>query len=140
MKTVAATILKATQYFLLGGILSFLLLLYLVVSDPYFEKLDWKVEGFREKISIYHIYTVYIPLAFIAGYGIYSILLAKIRRERIIIGCAALLTFMLFSPLDMKIKHLFIISQKIILNIAVIIAFYIASLIVVYIYSKRVNK
>lgn len=140
MKTVAAIIIKATQYFLLGGILSFLLLLYLVITDPYFEKLDWKIEGFGEKVSVYHIYTQYIPMAFIVCCGIYSILLTKIKRERILRGCAALLTFMLFSRLDIKIKHLFIISQKIILNIGIIIVFYIVALIALYIYSKRVNR
>jgi len=79
-------------------------------------------------------------MAFIAGYGIYSILLAKVKQKRILIAYSTILSLILFIVLDNKVKHFFIISQKVILNIAIIIVFYIVVLILLDRSEKGVDR
>ena len=47
-------ILNSLKIYFFGGFCSLLILLYLVITDPYFTNLDWKLEkGFEAKLDIF---------------------------------------------------------------------------------------
>jgi hypothetical protein len=55
-------ILSYLQAYLFCGLTSLLLLIYLVTTDPYFHKLDFKLDEFKTKIELYLLFTFNIPI------------------------------------------------------------------------------
>jgi hypothetical protein len=103
----------ALQVFLLGGFLSFLFLIYLVVSDSYFQKLDFQDNGIHEKIKKYFLFRIYIPIVLLL---LFSILLTiKEKIDKIITAISGLLGIVMFIALDQSIKKFLIVFPDYIL-------------------------
>ena len=70
MKLIVKFVLNSLKIYFFGGLCSLLMLLYLVITDPYFTNLDWKFEkGFEAKLDIFFKLTFYLPIFLMIAYG-----------------------------------------------------------------------
>jgi hypothetical protein len=97
-------ILISLKVFLFGSLLSFLLLIYLIISDSYFYKLDFQESGFHDKIIKYFTYTVYTPIMILVAYSI--LLIVKEKLDKSIIAVSSLFGTVMFISLDRTIKKI----------------------------------
>lgn len=117
MKNVYKLILNTIKIYLIGGFLSNLLLFFLVLSDPYFYKLDFPEQNFAIKIVKYFSFTVYIPLFFLLVFSIIKTIKTPFKIDKIIIGLSSLLGIIIFIVIDKIIKKYIIYPDYILLSL-----------------------
>jgi hypothetical protein len=123
-------LLDFLKIYFLGGFVSSILLLYLVLSDPYFEKLDFKNQNYVIKLEKYFLFVFYIPLWILFFYSIFLVLRNKLWFDKLICLGYASLGIFLFYVCDLRIKHMLVISNKIVFNIIVVATLYLMSIFI----------
>lgn len=112
--------LNTFQVFLFGGFLSFLFLIFLVVSDSYFYKLDFQEIGFHEKIKKYFLFRSYIPIVLLVVFSAFLTVREKSKFDKIKMAISGLLGIVIFIAFDQSIKKtLIIFPDNILLNLLV---------------------
>ena len=112
--------LNTFQVFLFGSFLSFLFLIFLVVSDSYFHKLDFQEIGFHEKIKKYFLLRSYIPIVLLVVFSAFLTIREKSKFYKIKTTTSGLLGIVIFIAFDQSLKKLLIIfPDNILLNLLV---------------------
>ncbi|WP_438964863.1 hypothetical protein [Flavobacterium sp.] len=124
-------VLNLLRIYLLGGIMSLVLLIYLVMSDPYFKNLDFKLENFKMKIDQYLLFTFYIPLLLLLLFCFVLLIKAKSKKDRCIIGTSSLFGVIGFVSFDNFIKKNILYPDGILLGLVVSFLCYLTLLFLV---------
>jgi hypothetical protein len=125
IKKIVAFVLNSLKVYFFGGFCSLLMLLYLVITDPYFTNLDWKFEkGFEMKLDVFFKLTFYLPIFLMIIYGFLLFLNCKSRVDRLLMFFNALFGIFIFYALDMFLKKIFLISTYVEINILIVSFFY----------------
>lgn len=111
--------------------MSLVLLIYLVMSDPYFKNLDFKLENFKMKIDQYLLFTFYIPLLLLLLFCFVLLIKAKSKKDRCIIGTSSLFGVIGFVGFDNFIKKNIIYPDGILLGLVVSFLCYLTLLFLV---------
>lgn len=138
MKNVYKLILNTIKIYLIGGFLSNLLLFFLVLSDPYFYKLDFPEQNFAIKIVKYFSFTVYIPLFFLLVFSIIKTIKTPFKIDKIIIGLSSLLGIIIFIVIDKIIKKYIIYPDYILLSLILSSSIY--GVVLFLIFRKKNNR
>ena len=117
-------ILNYLQTYLFCGLTSLLLLIYLVTTDSYFHKLDFKLDGFKTKIELYLLVTFNIPIILGIAFTTFKLLKKTSINNKIIIGLSSALGIFTFIIIDKIIKKVFIYPDNILLGLGVGFALY----------------
>lgn len=125
-------ILNIIRIYLLGGLLNLLFLIYLVITDPYFEKLDFKLENFKTKIEVYLLFTFNIPLLILTVFSAFLVIKTYSKKDKIINIFSSLLGIVGFIFIDKIIKKEIIYMQNILLNLVFCFIFYIFLFFIIY--------
>ncbi len=120
-------ILNYIKIYLFGGLSSLLLLIYLVISDPYFHQLDFKLEGFKIKIEEYLLFTFNIPIILIVLFSLILIVRNRSKKSKLIVFLCSLANIYTFIAVDTIIKKNLLYHKNILLGL--IISFFIYCLL-----------
>lgn len=125
-------ILNYLQSYLLCGLLSLLLLIYLVITDPYFHKLDFKLDEFKTKIELYLLFTFNVPIILTIVFVIFQVFKKSSNNNRIIILISSILGILTFIIIDEIIKKNLIYPENILLGLLVGFVLYCLAFVITY--------
>lgn len=125
-------ILSYLQSYLLCGLISLLLLIYLVITDPYFYKLDFNLDGFKTKIELYLLFTFNIPIILTIIFIVFQIFKKTSSYDKIVIGISSVLGIFTFIIFDKIIKRILIYPENILLGLLVGFVLYCLVFIIIY--------
>jgi hypothetical protein len=129
------------KVYLIGGIVSLLMLTFLNLTDEYFKNLDWEWNNRVLKLDKYFLFTFYIPIYFLVFYGIFNFIISKLLLNKILKILEFALGILLFCVIDFRLKKILIVSDFVLFNLLILIAiyfsFYMFILKIVKIYKKK---
>ncbi|WP_177735072.1 hypothetical protein [Flavobacterium inviolabile] len=132
MKKILKFILNYIKVYLFGGLSSLLLLIYLIISDPYFRNMDFKLEGFKVKIEEYLLFTFNIPVILMIIFCVFLIIKGDSKRNKLIIFLSSLTGIITFIVADTPIKKALFYSENVLIGqLAVLIAYIVLFFIVI---------
>ena len=137
-KVYKSFLLQVVHFCLLGMLFSTTLLLYLVVTNSYFEHLQFKIQGFEENAGVYLMFVFNIPMIILALYGVVCIINSGTKKLGTAISL--LLSLVLFCILNLRIIQLTVFSPRIKLNLTALIIVYAFMIYVVGFLKKNLNK
>ncbi len=108
--------LNFAKVYLFNGLVSLLLLIYLVISDPYFRELDFKLEGFKTKINEYLLFTFNIPVIVTIVFSVYLIIKSQ---NKLITLFSCLFGIAAFAFFDKLIKKALIYPSNVLLGLLI---------------------
>lgn len=125
-------VLNFIRVYLLGGLLNLFFLIYLVITDSYFRKLDFNLENFKTKIDKYLLFTFNIPLLILVVFSAFIVIKAYSKKDKLIIGFSSLLGIAGFIFIDKIIKKEIIYMESILLSLLVSLLCYIFLFFITY--------
>lgn len=132
-------VLNYIQIYLFGGLASLLLLMYLVISDDYFRKMDFKLEGFKVKIEEYLLFTFNIPLILMIIFSIILIIKGNSKRNKLIIFLSSLAGIMTFIVVDNIIKKILFYPENVLMGLITVLIAYVALYFIILKAEKKVS-
>lgn len=136
-KNIIKFVLNFSQVYLIGGLTSLFLLIYLVITDPYFKELDFKLENFKMKIDKYLLFTFDIPLFILVLFCIIIFIKTKSKNDKLIIGISSLFGIIGFIVVDNAIKKQIIYPNNILLGL---LAGFFCYILLFFIINKEIRK
>ncbi len=130
-------ILNYLQSYLFCGLISMLFLIYLVITDPYFHKLDFKLDEFKTKIELYLLLTFNIPIILSIVFVSFQLFKKSSNNNKIIIGISSFLGILTFIMIDKIIKKKFIYPEYILLGLSVGLILYCIAFVITYRFNKH---
>ena len=138
MKSIVKFVLNSLKIYFFGGLCSLLMLLYLVITDPYFTNLDWKFEkGFEAKLDIFFKLTFYLPIFLMIAYGFLLFLNCKSRIDRLLTFFNVLFGVFIFYVFDIFFKKQLLISTYVEINILIVFVLYIVVFYSLIVFKKN---
>lgn len=137
-KKVLKSVFNYLQVHLFAGICSALLVIYLVLTDPYFYNLDFKAKGFDEKYEHFLIMTFIIPIILTIIFCVYRIIKSKAKSDKIILVITSIIGMLTFIYLDKFIKKALFFFDNVLLSMSIITAIYIVLFLLVFKQEKKV--
>lgn len=125
-------VLNYLQSYLFCGLTSLLLLIYLVITDPYFHKLDFNLDEFKTKIELYLLLTFNIPIVLAIAFMIFQLFKKSTNNSKLIIGLSSVLGIFTFIVVDKIIKKIFIYPDNILLGLVVGLILYCLLFVIIY--------
>ncbi|SHL03070.1 hypothetical protein SAMN05444484_10166 [Flavobacterium chilense] len=133
-------ILNYLQSYLSCGLISMLFLIYLVITDPYFHKLDFKLDEFKTKIELYLFLTFNIPIILSIVFVSFQLFKKSSNNNKIIIGISSFLGILTFIMIDKIIIKIFIYPEYILLGLSVGLILYCIAFIITYRFNNLKNR
>ncbi|KFF10054.1 hypothetical protein B0A62_13785 [Flavobacterium hydatis] len=100
--------------------------MYLVISDDYFHKMDFKPEGFKVKIEEYLLFTFNIPLILMIIFSIILIIKVDSKINKLIIFLSSLVGIMTFIVVDNIIKKILFYPENVLMGLITVLIAYVA--------------
>ncbi|RRJ86906.1 hypothetical protein [Flavobacterium macacae] len=139
-KKVLKSVFSYLQVHLFAGICSALLVIYLVLTDPYFYNLDFKTHGFNEKYEHFLLMTFTIPIILTILFCAYRIIKSNQKSDKSILAIVSIVGIFTFIYLDKFIKKALFFFDNILLSMVVITAIYIILFSLVFRQEKKIKE
>lgn len=133
-------IIRTFQTYLIGGVSNIIFLIYLVYSDDYFYKLDFKIDDYSEKIKKYILFTYTIPIIIICLFSIFLFINQKSVKKRVDILISSILGVLLFVFFDRLLKRWLFLSENIIFSVFFELIIYLIVLIITLYFSNKFKE
>ena len=124
LKKIIFLFFSILKVYLIGGIVSLLMLTFLNLTDEYFKNLDWEWNNRVLKLDKYFLFTFYIPIYFLVFCGIFNFIISKLFLNKILKIFEFALGILLFCLIDFRLKKVLIVSDFVLLNLLLLIAIY----------------
>ncbi|WP_447636756.1 hypothetical protein [Flavobacterium microcysteis] len=125
------------QVHLFAGIFNALMLIYLVLTDPYFYNLDFKANGFTEKYEYFLLMTFTIPLILTIFFCAYQIIKSNLKSDKIILTITSILGIVTFIYFDKFLKKALFFFGNVLLSISIITMIYIVLFLLAFKLEKK---